>query len=42
MKKFILPAIAIAAAAIVAAIIVVTAGNKEDVYRLIKVNSFEG
>ncbi len=42
MKKFILPVIAIAAAAIVAVIIAVTAGNKEDVYRLIKVNSYEG
>ena len=42
MKKFILPVIAIAVAAIAAVIIAVSVGGKEEVYRLIKVNSFEG
>ena len=43
MKKFIIPAIAVAAVAVAAVVIIVLAvGGKEDVYRLIKVNSFEG
>ncbi|MBQ8172092.1 MAG: FecR domain-containing protein [Oscillospiraceae bacterium] len=43
MKKFIIPAAAAAAAIIAAVVIIVLAvGGKEDVYRLIKVNSFEG
>ncbi|MBQ8787833.1 MAG: FecR domain-containing protein [Oscillospiraceae bacterium] len=42
LKKFILPT-AIAVAAVVAIVIaVVVAGNKEEIYRLIKVKSFEG
>ncbi len=46
MKKFIIPAVAVASVAVVAVVAVViavfTGGGKEDVYRLIKVNSFEG